>query len=271
PASAAAGASQAGSAVAAAPESTRPRPVDAELSFAARRLHADGMPWLQGGRVDASLVDGRLTVSHFDVGIGPGRAVGKASVDTASTPLRGDAEVDVSAIRVESFLPPQAAKAMLTGTLRGRAVLKASGDSAETLLASAAGTVSAFVSAGTISSLLDAKMGLQGGRVVRSLLAGAEPIALRCAAAVLDLDHGAGRIRSLVIDTERTRTIGSGTVDLAKEAFDVVLTPEAKQPGLFILERSIHLHGALHEATHELVARVPVASAPVRGCRDERP
>lgn len=258
-------------AAASASAPARARPVDTELSFAARRLHGEGMPWLQGARVDAALADGRLTVSHFDVGIGQGRAVGKATVDTASKPPRGDAEVDVSAIRIESFLPPNAAKSLLSGTLNGRAVLKANGDSAEALLANASGTVSAFVSAGTISSLLDAKMGLQGGRVVRGMLAGAEPMAVRCAAVVLELERGTAKIRTLVVDTERTRTSGSGAIDLAKETVDVVLTPEAKQPGLFILDRSIHLHGPLRELRHELVPRVATASAPARACRAERP
>ncbi|MEO5845516.1 MAG: AsmA family protein [Caldimonas sp.] len=255
-----------------ASQAARPRPIDAELRYMARRLHGEGMPWLQGARLDAAFADGRLTVSHFDVGIGRGRAVGKASIDTGQRPMRGDVEVDVSAIRIESFLPAQAArKNLLSGTLQGRAALKASGDSAETLLASATGTVQAVVSGGTISSLLDAKMGLQGGRVVRGLLAGAEAMPVRCAAAVLELERGAAKIRSLVVDTEQTRTIGGGTIDLVKETVDVILTPEAKQPGLFILDRSIRLHGPLREPRRELVARVVPASAPVRACRPERP
>ena len=106
---------------------------------------------------------------------------------------------------------------------------------------------------------------------LRSMLAGAEPIALRCAAAVLDVERGTARIRSLVVDSERTRTLGSGTIDLGSEALDVVLTPEAKQPGLFVLDRSIHLSGPLREPRRELVARVAPASAPVRSCRPDRP
>jgi AsmA family protein len=205
------------------------------------------------------------------VGIGAGRATGKANVDTRSKPLHGDAEVDVSAIEIESLLPAKAAKSLLSGTLHGHAALKASGNSAEDLLGSAAGRISAFVSGGTISSLLDAKMGLQGGRVIRSMLTGAEPMPVRCAAVVLDVERGTARIRSLVVDSERTRTLGSGTIDLGKEALDVVLTPEAKQSGLFILDRSIHLHGPLREPRHELVARVAPAVAPVRSCRPDRP
>ena len=259
------------SAAASGPDRARPRPLDVELSFSARRLQGEGMPWLHSGAVEARLAEGRLVVSRFDVGIGHGHAVGKGSVDIGARPMQGSAEFDVSAVRIESFLPEHAAKNLLSGTVHGSGALKASGDSAEALLASAAGRVSAFVSAGTISSLLDAKVGLQAGRVVRSMLAGAEPIALRCAATAVDLERGVGKIRTLVIDTERTRTVGSGTIDLANQSFDVVLTPEAKQPGFFILERSIHLHGPLREPRHELIARAAAASAPARSCRAERP
>jgi len=262
---------QAVDAVAERAASPRARPIDSELSFAARRLHGEGMPWLKGGRIDAALADGQLRVSHFDVGIGEGRASGKAEVDTRSQPLRADAEIDVNAIRIESLLPARAGKSLLSGTVHGHAALKASGDSAEALLASASGSVSAFVSGGTISTLLDAEMGLQGGRVLRSMLSGAEPMAVRCAAMVLDVERGEATIRSLVVDSERTRTLGSGTIDLRRQALDVVLTPQAKQPGLFVLDRSIHLHGPLREPRHELVARVAPASEPVRSCRADRP
>ena len=210
-------------------------------------------------------------MSRFDIGVAEGHATGKASVDTASRPLRGDAEVDVSAIRVEALLPAKAARSLVSGALHGHAALRASGDSAAALLASASGTVSASVTGGTISSALDARMGLQLGRVVRGILLGAQPIALRCAAAVLDVERGTAKIRSLVVDSERTRTIGTGSLDLAKEALDVVLTPEPKQPGLFNLDRSIHLSGPLREPRHELVARVAPPSAASRACRSDRP
>ena len=73
-AAALAGAARRAASAVATPAPTRP--VDAELSFAARRLHGEAMPWLKSGRVDAALVYGRLTVSHFDVGVGAGHATG---------------------------------------------------------------------------------------------------------------------------------------------------------------------------------------------------
>ena len=122
---------------------------------------------------------------------------------------------------------------------------------------------------GTISSLLDAEIGLQGGKIVKSLIAGSEPIPIRCAAMTLDLRNGSGQLRSLVLDTERTRTTGSGRIDLHAQTLDVLLTPESKQGGLFVLDRSIHLHGSLKKPARELVARVggAVSAANAGVCR----
>jgi uncharacterized protein involved in outer membrane biogenesis len=247
------------------------RQVDGELSFATRRLHAAGLPWLQSGQVDAALADGYLTVSRFDLGIAHGHATGRATIDVREPPLRADADLSVRGIRVEQLAPEQSEKSRVTGALQGRAQLTASGASAAALLASAAGSVTATLAGGTISSLLDAEIGLQGGKILRSLIGGVEPIAIRCAAAAIDIAHGTGQVRTLVLDSERTRTTGAGTIDLANATIDLVLTPEAKQGGLFILDRSIQLSGPLRHPIRELVARRPAGGAAAKGCPAERP
>jgi uncharacterized protein involved in outer membrane biogenesis len=250
---------------------SRARTVDAELSLVARRLHAAEVPWLQSAQLEASLLDGQLTVPRFDVGIAQGHASGHASVDIRDRPLHADVDLTLRGARLEQLLHDPAGKNHLTGALHGRAQLKASGDSAEALLAGVDGSVSVSLAGGTISSLLDAEIGLQGGKILRSLVAGAEPIAIRCGAATLDLGHGAGHIRSLALDTERTRTTGTGVIDLGHGTIDVVLTPEAKQPGLFVLERSIRLHGPLRQPARELVARAAGPAGSARACPSERP
>jgi hypothetical protein len=82
--------------------------------------------------------------------------------------------------------------------------------------------------------------------------------------------NGQGRIRTLV-RRRAARAPAAGTIDLARRTLDVVLTPEAKQPGLLILDRSIRLRGALREPKQELIARAAPAGAPGRACRAERP
>ena len=125
--------------------------------------------------------------------------------------------------------------------------------------ASVSGTVSAMLTAGTIPSLLDAQMGLQGGKLMRTLISGNEPLPLPCAAVAIDLDAGRGRIRSLVVESKNTLTGGSGTIDLRAGTIDLVLTPEPKRPGLFELQKSIRLSGPLPRPEKKLVDRVEVA------------
>jgi uncharacterized protein involved in outer membrane biogenesis len=242
------------------------RRIDADVNLAARRLQAVELPWLQSAQVDATLVDGQLSVRRFDVGIAQGHGTGHASVDMRERPLRADVDLNLRGARVEQLLREPVGRERIRGALQGRAQLKASGDSAEALLASASGSVSFALVGATISSLLDAEIGLQGGRIVRSFVAGAEPIAIRCGVVALELDRGVGRLRTLVLDSERTRTAGTGTIDLAHETLELVLTPEAKQPGLLVLDRSIRLHGALRQPARELVARVATPVEPARGC-----
>jgi hypothetical protein len=247
------------------------RRVDADVSLAARRLHAVELPWLQSAQVDATLIDGQLSVPYFDVGIAQGHGAGHAGVDLRERPLHADVDLTLRDTRVEQLLREPGGKERIRGALQGRAQLKASGDSAEALLASASGSVSFALAGGTISSLLDAEIGLQGGRILRSFVAGAEPVAIHCGVATLELDRGVGRLRTLVLDSERTRTVGSGTIDLAHETIELVLTPEAKQPGFLVLDRSIRLHGALRQPARELIARVAAPVEPARGCPAARP
>ena len=245
------------------------RDVDAELSFMARRLHAAEVPALQSGHVEAKLADGRLIVSRFDIGLAQGHVDGRALFVLDDAPMRAEADVNVRGVRVEPFIRDPAGKSRVTGALQGHALLKASGVSAEALRDNVSGRVTASLAGGTISSLLDAEMGLQVGKIVRSFIAGAEPIPIRCAVAIVDVERGAGRLRTLVVDTERTRTIGAGTIDVAGETVDVVLTPEAKQGGLFDLERSIRIHGPLRHPVRELVARVDAPASRAAACAPE--
>ena len=244
----------------------RANSTDIDVQLAARRVRAPGIPEARDASFVASLGDQVLHVTRLAFALGHGRVAASGTVDLAH-PLRADGELDVSALPIETLLGESAARHRLTGVLHGHAALRGSGDTVDALLADATGTVSAALAHGTISSLLDAEMGLQGGRIVKSLLRGAEPIALRCAAVVVEVRAGRGTLRTLVVDSERTHTTGAGTIDLAHRTLDVVLTPQAKQPGLFILDRSIRVHGPIAAPAHELVARARHASTSAEGCK----
>ena len=250
----------AASSASAASTATAPVPVagpafDADVDYAAASLRVPEAPWLRSLSFQAALADGRLRVGKFNLGVLQGSASGRVEVDLRQRPISGEGDLMLRDVRVESLMPAQAAKKRVSGLLHAQAHVQASGDSARALLASATGRIDASLTRGTISSLLDAEIGLQGGKILRSLLGDAEAVPIRCAAAAIELRQGAGRLRSLVLDTARTRTSGTGTIDLRNETVDVVLTPVAKEGGLFVLDRSIRLHGPLRKPDRELVAR----------------
>lgn len=242
------------------------RAFDADLVFNARRLHDARVPLLQSAALEASLADGLLRVVSMDVGVARGHVVGHAAIDLREAAGPAEADLTAQGIRLdELWRQPDAAK-RITGVLQGRAELKAKGASWAAWLASASGQVSAKLTGGTMPGLLDAELGLQGGRILRSLLGGSQPVAVQCAGAVLDVRDGRAVVRSLAIDTERTRTVGSGAIDLKAETMDLVLTPTAKQGGLFDIDRSIRLQGPILKPGRGLVARAAPGAAQGRAC-----
>ena len=245
------------------------RDLDADVRFAAHRMRVAAVPALHSLKLKAVLADSQLSVSGLDAGWAGGHSTGTLGLDLRQHPARAEALIETQGVRVESLLATQDEKRRITGALRGRIALKATGDDVEALRASAAGKVSATLSDGTIPSMLDALMGLEGGKVVRSLLSGSDALPLRCAALTADVSAGKAHVRSLVIDSVNTRTTGAGVIDLREATIDLALTPEPKRPGLFEMNKSIHLFGKLHKPQRALVDRLtPLAGA---GCEAGKP
>ena len=245
------------------------RELDVDLSFEARRFHVAAVPALQSLKLKASLAAGALAVSDLDLGWAGGHSTGTLALDLRQHPAAAEARLETRGVRLEALFASQDEKRRITGALHGRLALKASGDNPDALRATAAGTVSVALSAGTIPSMLDALIGLEGGKVMRSLISGSEALALPCAAAAIEVREGRAHIRSLVVDSANTRTTGAGTIDLRGAAIELVLTPEPKRPGLFELRKSIRLSGHLPKPERALVERV--APQEGAGCAATRP
>lgn len=238
------------------------RKLDADVAVEIRHLHAAPFNALQSAKLAARLDGRQLAISDLDIGWAGGHSTGNVGLDLRGPVAALDANVATTGVRVESLLPGADDKKRITGALGGRVALKAAGNDLAALRTSATGHAALALSGGTISSMLDAELGLEAGKMVRTLLSGTEALALPCAAAVVDVGNGRAELRSLVIDSANTRTTGSGSVDLRDESIDVVLTPEPKRPGID-LGRSIRLHGKLPKPEKSLVDRVaqPAGSA----------
>ena len=257
---------EAPAAVGSSPGYAAARRFDAEIAYRAAKLRDARFAPLESVALKAALNDGRLDISALDVGVAHGHATGQGVLDLTRPEPVIEAKVAAHGLRLEDLWHAADPAKRITGVLQGRAELQAVGDSVAAWLGSASGHAAVKLTAGSLPSLLDAELGLQGGKMLRSLLSGSEPVAIRCAGGLVELRRGKGAVRSLVVDTERTRTTGTGTVDLPARTFDLVLTPVAKQGGLFVLDRSIRLSGPMLKPEHALVGRTEPPAAASQAC-----
>ncbi len=228
---------------------------DAHATLDARRLHAVGFPALESLRVTADLDNGVLALKPIDIGLAGGHLAGLLIFDAQRKLLSSHARLELQDLRLEKLLErlPQGAKS--GGPIRGRIDLKGQGDSVASILASSSGHVEVVMQGGDISNLLDAKLALNGGKILRLLLTGDGPIGINSAVVSFDFEKGLGKSKTILLDTEQTHTKGTGILNLRDETVDVLLTPHLKKPGIFPLGSSIRAHGPLRQPTFSLIGK----------------
>jgi uncharacterized protein involved in outer membrane biogenesis len=232
--------------------------VDAQVEIKIKALHVPTLGAVESLQFTASLDDGVLDITPLTLGLAGGRAEGSLVVDAR------DAREGQPAVRtklewrdldIDRLVPELPEKTTLTGKLQGQARLSGRGDSVAAVLGSASGSLVLSMREASISNKLDAKMGLNGGQLLRALVSNEHQIPVRCTSATLDFRNGVGKSRRLLIDTDETHVEGSGSLNLKEESFDLLLLPQAKKPGLLTLRKSIRVKGSLRDVDYELVER----------------
>ena len=236
----------------------RMRSVDAHLELDVKKLRAAALPLFESLRLAADLTDGALEVSKMDAGVAGGHVAGSVGYDTRVAPPALRARLDASNIRLERILPGQVSTKVAAGDFRAQLKMTAHGNSVAALLASADGTFVMLMDGGRISSLLDAKLGLNAGKVIKLSISGDSDIALHCGAAAFAFHNGVGKSQVVLLETEQTHTDGAGTINLKDQTLDLLLTPQPKSPGWFTLNSSIRVQGPIMKAHYKLDTRVPL-------------
>ncbi len=250
-------------------EATGRRWPDADIRYAAQRAH-----WNSGGttheagpvRVEASVRQRRVELKTLEFGLGGGRVSGSGALDGSATPPGGEATLTLRGLDLATLMPHADAKHRATGRIDGSARLSARGSAWPEWLASLGGRADLALRDGTLPALVDAELGLQTLRIARHVLGAPRAVPLPCAALALEVNDGEVHVRRLVLDSDRTLTRGRGRIDLKARTLDLTLSGEAKGRALFVLDRSIRLHGQIARPQHDLVPRVDI---PAAGCRSD--
>ena len=232
------------------------RAIDAQVSVHARTLKAVEMPMLDSLRLTARLTGGVLELSPIDLGVAGGRLTGALNLDARSDPASSSAGVELQDVRLERLFPALADKVRGAGAISGLVSLVGKGNSLAAIVGNSSGSLKATMARGRLSSLADAKLGLDFGKVFVEFIRGDRDSAVHCGALSFWVNNGVGKSQAIVLETDSTHVTGAGTLDLRNERVDITLTPEPRNPSLFTRRSSIRAHGPLRAVQTALQPRI---------------
>jgi uncharacterized protein involved in outer membrane biogenesis len=232
------------------------RSVDARVTLEARKLTADNIPMLDSVRLNAQLEDGALDVKRLDIGVAGGHASGALSYNGREAPHAFRSRLELRDLRLQRLVPKLAANAQAFAPVHGEIAITSRGNSLAMIAAHASGSAAVRVSRGQLSNIADAKLGLNFGKMLSLMIRGDREVPINCGVASFDLRDGLGRSRAIVLDTEQTRTVGVATIDARAEKWQLLLTPQPKNPGLFTRHASIRVDGTFRQAKISIQERI---------------
>ena len=207
---------------------------------------------LESLRVSLKLHDAVLQLKPLEFGFAGGTIVSQVKLDARQPEIKSDVQVSFNQIRVDRLIPPSSSIAKGAGRLGASVRLEGAGNSIADAAAKSDGHISAAIANGSVSNLLDAASGLNGGKVLRLLAGGDKAIKVNCGGLAFDVKNGKGRSSVFVVDTEQTQIMGSGSFDLKEERFELTVTPKPKQLGILSLRTPVQVYGSFKHADYKL-------------------
>lgn len=217
--------------------------VDAEVSLKATSIHAQNLP-LEEVVLHLSLQDSVLTLDPLNFGVAGGQLRGVISMDGRQSPILAHAQIRARRILVARLFPTSELSKTGIGQINGEFDLAGKGNSVRSMLGTSSGKVGLVIVGGAISQLMMERAGLHLWEMLELNVTGDKAVKLRCAVANFEVTEGVMRSDALVLDTEVTTLIGTGTIDLGQERLDLTLNQKTKNTSPLALRSPIRIHGS---------------------------
>lgn len=238
--------------------------LDGKATLDIDTLHLPATPPLKKTHAEARLAQGRLDVTSLRLGVAGGQAEGRLNVDSTQRPAQARLDLRWHELQLADLLPPLPADRQVSGPVSGRLQLQSHGVTVSQWLANASGQAHAEMRSGSLSAALDARLALNGGKLLRAAVADPPDVPIACARVELALREGRADLFPVQLDTAQTRIDGRGELDLRQRRLDLLLTPQPKQPAVLALKQSIRVRGPWSTLA---IDRVPQeAIRPAAGC-----
>jgi AsmA protein len=236
--------------------------IDADVMLHATQLrHAKTLP-LENLTTHLQLRASVLTLDPLDFGLAGGLLNAKVVLDGRSNPIQAHAQVRARKVLLAKLFPTVNLSKSSIGQVNGEFDLTGRGNSVGSMLASASGKLGLVVAGGQISKLMMEKAGLHLWEILNLNLSGDRLVKLRCAVADFSVKQGMMQVDALVLDTQVTTLIGTGSINLANETLNLTLNPNTKNTSPVALRSPLYIRGNFAQPKIEVdKARVTARAA----------
>lgn len=193
---------------------------------------------------------GKFAVKIEDAKVNGGKFLVHGNVDTSKKLPAIQGEVTVSHLQIANLLNNTNLDNKLSAPLDIKMNIHTKGNALSEIESNLSGDAKITLGKGVISNKLDAKLGLDLGKVVWLSLRGDKEIALNCGKLGFDIKQGIATSNLFWINTEQTIIEGEAKLDFVKSRIDVLLDPQPKDSSLFTKDSSIQLSGQLDNAKY---------------------
>jgi uncharacterized protein involved in outer membrane biogenesis len=237
------------------------RAMDADVRLRATRINAPSLP-LDDMDAHLLLENGLLRLDPLNFGVADGDIRSRIRMDARTSTIRTRADADLAGLNLSKLLPTVELAQNAIGKVGGKVALEGTGNSIAAMLGSSDGAVTIGMGRGRISNLLMEMAGIDLAEIIKFKLGGDQQIPVRCAFADFAVDDGVMTARSLAFDTSDTILIGSGTISLREEKFDLTIRPRPKDRSLLAFRTPLKVDGSFRQPkVHPDLARIGLRGA----------
>ena len=200
------------------------------------------------GKVE--ITGGMLRAEPFQATVAGVTAVGNAVIDTNTRPPTLSTSVTAQQIDMGEITGYWSQPPFMSARGNLQLVLSGTGESPAAVMASSTGHLRVVTGEGTavVAQAEQATATLVLGAIARTLgKEDIDAIKMNCFAADVEFEEGVGDVQVLVLDTENTTILGSGTIDLAKEQWDLKFDPRPHTTTLAARAIPVMLEGSFSD------------------------
>jgi uncharacterized protein involved in outer membrane biogenesis len=241
----------------------RLRSIDANIELRADRI--TGEEGLEVLGIDASLQldDGHLVIREAGADYEGGSLRTELRIDARTPDPALTLRLEADDVNLDKVLQALKEDTRPTGFLDASIALESRGHSPAELRSNLEGTFRAVLRDGIVASKFGDAFVNKVLRLSLPALLSSGRTGFGCIVAEFEIEEGVAVAQTLVIDAKKVVVTGSGEIDLGANAFDLVLSPKARDPEVLNLSAEVEVTGPLEKP----VIRARRLSIPIRLAR----